>query len=261
MDRTPASTLNVSVSCVMRPQFPRQGFLVPPARDADRLEPHLHRVLHSEMTETAEAKHRHHVAGPRTAVPKRVVSRDARAHQRCGFHRGQILRHQCQRHGGSKHVIGITAVEGNAGDLEGDLTAEEIAAPAGIAMTAMTAMPARAHALARFPLRNPRAHGIHRPVHFMAGNARVLQPRPKAFLHQGIAVTDAARLDFDPHPAGGGLWDFAFNNFKRPVRADDLCGTHLGHKQFLVSEKFAIESATFRLDDNRQRSPKTLTSG
>jgi len=81
-------------------------------------------------------------------------------------------------------------------------------------MAAMTAMPADAHALARFPLPSTRTHSIHDPDHFMAGHARILQARPVAFLHQRIAVADATGLDFDPHPAGARLGNFTFNDFK-----------------------------------------------
>ena len=206
--------LRLAVDVVPRSQFPRQRFLVRPARDADGLETHLHRILHAEMTEAAEAQHRDNVAWTRAAVPQRVVSRDARAHQRRGFHGGQILRHQRQREGGSHHVIRITAVEGNAGYLERHLATKEIAAAAGIAMTTMTAMPANAHALARFPLRDTRAHGIHDPDDFMARHARILQARPVTFLDQRIAVADATGLDFHPHPAGARLGNFTFNDFK-----------------------------------------------
>jgi len=78
----------------------------------------------------------------------------------------------------------------------------------------MTAMPAHAHALARFPFRNTRTHGIHDPDHFMAGHTRISQARPVAFLDQRIAVADAAGLDFDPHPVGARLGNFTFNDFE-----------------------------------------------
>ena len=94
---------------------------------------------------------------------------------------------------------------------------------------------ANAHALARFPLRNTRAHGIHDPDHFMAGHARVLQARPMAFLDQRITVTDATGLDFDPHQAGIRPGNFSFNDFKRSLREGDLRGTHLWHKGTLTA--------------------------
>ena len=108
--------------------------------------------------------------------------------------------------------------------------AEEIAVAAGIAQTAMSAVPAHAHALAGFPLRHARAHGIHHAHDFMAGHTRILDARPVAFLHQRIAVADAAGLDFDPHLAGGGLWNFTFNDFKRSAGAGDLGSAHFWHK-------------------------------
>src|SRR6202040_2499612 len=102
-------------------------------------------------TEAAQPQHAHSFAAARAAVPQRVVSGDARAHQRSSLYGRQILRHRGQRNGGSHHVIRVTAIEGDARDLEGHLAAEEITAPARIAIAAMTAVPADAHALAGFP--------------------------------------------------------------------------------------------------------------
>ena len=107
-------------------------------------------------------------------------------------------------------------------------------------MTAMPAVPAYPRALATFPLCDARAHGIHDPDHFMAGDSRILQSRPVAIFHQRIAVADAAGLDFDSHPAGSRLWNFTFNDFKRPPRAGDLRHTHFWHKQVLVSQKSLV---------------------
>ncbi len=116
-------------------------------------------------------------------------------------------------------------------------------------MAAMTAMPADACALGGFPLRNTRAHGIHDPDDFMAGNARILQARPMAFLDQRIAVANAAGLDFNPHPAGRWLRNVTFNDFKRPARTGDLRGTHFWHKKVLVAPKSSrLESGTLRLN-------------
>jgi hypothetical protein len=94
----------------------------------------------------------------------------------------------------------------------------------------MTTMPTHAHALTGFPCGNARAHSIHDSDHFMAGHTWISQAGRVAFLHNRIAVTDAAGLNFDPHPAGIRQGDFAFNNLKRPAGAGDLCNTHLWHK-------------------------------
>ncbi len=96
-------------------------------------------------------------------------------------------------------------------------------------MTAVTAMPTNAHALARFPLGYARTDGIHGPDDFMAGNARILQPRPMPFFDEGIAMTDAARLHFDPHEPRACLGNFTFNDLERSVGAGDLGCAHLWH--------------------------------
>src|ERR1700679_3709036 len=108
------------------------------------------------------------------------------------------------RDGGRDHIIRITAIEGNSGDLQRHRAAEEISVAAVVAFTAMSAMPAHADALARLPLSDARAHGIHHADEFVPGHARIFDAWPMTFLHQRIAVANAARLDFDPHPAGGG---------------------------------------------------------
>ena len=67
---------------------------------------------------SAQTQHRDDIAGSRRAVAQRIVSRDARAHQRRGFHGRQIVRHQRHRDGRRHHVIRVTAVKRNAGDLQ-----------------------------------------------------------------------------------------------------------------------------------------------
>src|SRR2546423_3849930 len=42
-------------------------------------------------------------------------------------------------------------------------------------------------------------------------------------------MADATSLDRDAYRAGGRLWDFALNNFKRAFRVRDLCDAHLRH--------------------------------
>ena len=113
--------------------------------------------------------------------------------------------------------------------LAQDLTAKEIAAPAWVAMAAMTTMPTHAHPLPRFPLRHTGAHTIHQAHYFMAWYTRILQARPMTFLHQRIAVANPTRLNFNPHPAGRRLRNFTFNDFKRTARTGDLRGAHCWH--------------------------------
>jgi len=52
-----------------RAQFFGQRRLVLPARDRHRVEAHLGRVLHSQVTQAAETVHTHHITGPRSTVP------------------------------------------------------------------------------------------------------------------------------------------------------------------------------------------------
>jgi hypothetical protein len=122
-------------------------------------------------------------------------------------------------------------------------------------------MPAHPHALARFPLGDPGADRIHRPDHFMAGNARILNTRPMAFLDQRVTMANATGLDLDPHLAGAGLRNFTFNQFKRPAGPGDLGSTHFWHNHlqfFYPRNEDAGESGTFFSNDNPKRAGVAL---
>ena len=75
----------------------------------------------------------------------------------------------------------------------------------------MTPVPARTDALARFPTSHAVADLVDPPGHFMAGHARILNPRHVAFFNQHITVANAAGLDLDEHLSGGGLRHGAFH--------------------------------------------------
>jgi hypothetical protein len=48
----------------------------------------------------------------------------------------------------------------------------------------------------------------------VSGHARILDAGALAFFHHGIAVADAAYLDFDAHLVAGGLRDGSFYEFE-----------------------------------------------
>src|SRR5947207_7521282 len=60
----------------------------------------------------------------------------------------------------------------------------------------------------------------------MSRNARILNAWPRPIFDQGVAMTDAARLDFDSHPSSLRLRNFSFNDFKRSSGTRNLNGTH-----------------------------------
>jgi hypothetical protein len=127
--------------------------------------------------------------------------------------------------GRSNHIFLITAVEVNASDFL-VLTVDEVPAAAGLTGETMSAMPANADALARFPLCDIGAHRIYASGDFMSGDARIFDAGPMTFFHQGIAVTNAARLDLDTNLATDWLGNRALNDFKVSTGLADLNGFH-----------------------------------
>jgi histidine triad (HIT) family protein len=113
--------------------------------------------------------------------------------------------------------------------LKGDLTGHEITAAAGIAVTAVSAVPADPDPLAPHPSGNAFADRVDDSGDFMPGNPRIPDARPLSFPGQGIAVADAASFDLYAHVSGSGLCDLAFSKFKGTAGMTDLHDSHLWH--------------------------------
>lgn len=90
-------------------------------------------------------------------------------------------------------------------------------------------MPADANALSGRPPGDARSYRINYAYDLVPGDAWVLHQRKGSLPGEGVTVADAAGLDLDPHRSGAGFGDFAFHDFERCVRAEDLQGAHLGH--------------------------------
>ena len=107
--------LGLAVDVVRRAELPRERFLVLPAGDGDGAEAHLRGVLHAQVAEAADAEDGDDVAGDRAAVAQGVKRREAGAHERRGVDRWASppgTTRQRRRRG--DHVVGVTAVEGDA---------------------------------------------------------------------------------------------------------------------------------------------------
>jgi hypothetical protein len=185
------------------------------------------------MAKAAQTEYCDRIAGPCAAVPKRIVGCDARTHQRCGVNGGKPFRDERKGSGGSNHILGIASVERNAGDLRRGLAGNEVSTAARIAMPAVSAVPAHTDPLARSPFGNACANFINDPGNLMPGNPRVLY-WPYSLLGYGVAVADAARLDFDAHGSIAGFRDFAFNEFKGALRLGHLNSSHRCHNGILL---------------------------
>jgi len=180
------------------------------------------------MAEPAQAEYGHEIAGPGAAVSQRVECGDAGTHQRGRLDGRQLRRQQRERAGGSDHVVPVSAVERQAGDLAG-LACEEIPPTAGVAMPAMSAVPPDPYSLAWRPSGDAGANRIDHPCHLMTRNSRVLNSRKSSLFDQRIAVADAACLHLDSDRSRTRFRYRPFNEFKGPIRVRDLCNTHRRH--------------------------------
>src|SRR5438552_2885407 len=142
------------------------------------------------MAEAADPQHRDEIARPCAAVAQGTEGRDAGAKKRSGIFGRQFVRDRRQRFEWRDHVIGITAVIADPGNLA-VRAGDEIAPAAGRAVTAMTAMPADADPLARLPVRHVGAHRIDDPDNLVSRYARVSDAGEGAQLGERIAVAHA----------------------------------------------------------------------
>ena len=80
-----------------------------------------------------------------------------------------------------------------------------------VAIAAVPAMPTNPDALAILPWLHAFADSIDDSDYFMSRHTRILNPGPESFLYQRIAMTNAARFDFDSHPPWLRLGNVAFD--------------------------------------------------
>jgi hypothetical protein len=102
----------------------------------------------------------------------------------------------------------------------------EIATPAFVANKIVSTVPANTDALACFPIRNAVACKIDNSRDFMTRDARIFDTGPQTFLYERVAVTNAARFDFDPNLSRTGLRNFAIDDFEIAAGFADLRDFH-----------------------------------
>ena len=158
-------------------------------------------------------------------MAERVVDSDARAHERPGFFRRQFIGNHGQHRRRCDQVLGISAIEIDAGDFAIDAHGE-IAAPALFAHETMSSMPAHADALTFAPSRDVAADRIDAARDLMTRHPGKLKPRPQTLFNEHIAVANATRLHFHANLPGAWLRDFAFHQFPIPARFADLRRLH-----------------------------------
>ena len=195
---------------MMRAQFPCQLFLILAATDRHRSESHPARILNPQVAQTSDAVDRDDIAPARAGIPKGIVDRYARAHERTDFLRRQIIGNQRYCFRSDDQVIGIAAVEIDPGDFAIDAHGE-IPAPALFADETMSSMPANADSLTFRPLRNIASDRIDAAGNFMTRHTWILNARPQTVLHQDIAVADATRFHFHANLTGARLRNLALH--------------------------------------------------
>jgi hypothetical protein len=165
------------------------------------------------------------ISGTRSAMPQAVVGGYTGAHQRSRIHIGQVAGNQRQRIRRSHHVIGVSPVEGDAGNLL-ILAENEVAPAARRAVVAVPAMPAQAHALANFEKRHIRSHGVHHARNLVPRDARIGNAGKEPELRDRIAVANSTSLDADTHMSRPRPGKLSLYNLKRTTRGGYLhCAT------------------------------------
>src|SRR5262245_43399380 len=209
----------------MRAELARELLLVLAPAARHRMKTHAAWELHSEMAEPADALHRHDIARARARIAQRVEGGDACAEQRRGVDGIEFVGDRCERLDRRDHVVGIAAVEVNAGNPE-VAASDEVAAPAAGTRPANAAEPADADSLARAPVGHLRSHGIDAAGDLVTGDGGKVDPGKSARDHVRIAIADAARLDLDPRLAGSGLRYRPLHELERRIRLRHLNDAH-----------------------------------
>src|SRR5438132_2299796 len=142
---------NVRVKVMMRAKFFGERSFIFSAAERHGLESHFPRVLNPEMSESADALYRDHVTGARARIAQCIENRHARAHEWPGLFRWQFIGNRRQRRSRGDHVLGVTAIEIDAGHLAIGAH-RKIAAPTLVADEIVSAMPADTDALSFRPI-------------------------------------------------------------------------------------------------------------
>src|SRR5262245_41159314 len=112
------------------------------------------------MAQPAESEHRDDIAWTRAGISQRVESGDPRAQQRGRVNGRQVIWKSRYGADWGNHVFAVTAVEANASDLLG-LAREQVSAPAGVAPSAVSAVPSDTDTLAVRPADDTFASSIN----------------------------------------------------------------------------------------------------
>src|SRR4029077_11636133 len=83
--------LGASIDVDLRAQISRKLFLLASTPDCDSMESHVPRKLDTKMPKATNALHRYQISAAQAGIAKSVVGRNARAEERGGFCRRELI--------------------------------------------------------------------------------------------------------------------------------------------------------------------------
>jgi hypothetical protein len=171
------------------------------------------RKLDAKMSKSTNALHSDQISAAQAGIAKSVVGGDARAEERCGFCRTELVRNGSDAAGFSDHHFRISSIHGHS-QYHGVLTIHDVPASARFAHPVFAADQADTDTLADFPSRHSGAQGFNAANDFMTRNARQSQTRIDARDRGGIGVTDSTCFHPNPNLTRSRLSDWPFHHAK-----------------------------------------------
>lgn len=220
-----------AVDVVVRTELLGEVGLTGTAGDGHGLEAHGDCVLHPQVAEAADAEHGDQVARPGGAAPQPVVRGHPRTAQGRRIGRGQRVGDPGQRVCRGDHRLGVTAVVRPSWNLQG-LAYDEVALPAGPAVSAAAAEPAHRHPVAHMPALVLRslAELLDAPGDLMPRDQRKPYARDSGVHEKRVAVADPAGIHDNPYVAWTRLRRLTLDDRERTAGGGDLgdsVGAHL----------------------------------
>src|SRR5690349_7131426 len=236
----------------MRAEFFCERFAVFAAADGGDAIAEFVGELDAEMAEAADPLNGDQIARGCAAMAQGVEGGDTGAENRGRFGRIKRIGHGSDGFGGNDCVLGVTAVEAEAGDFFVGAV-DKVAAAALRTRTVMAAVPADADPLTFLPSCDASADFVNDACDFVAGRARIRYAGPKAVLDEMVTETDAAGLHADADMSRGGLRDVAFLQFEVGAGLGDNGDFHFGHRRFPSGE---ISDSLKNRNSMRKGSPR-----
>ena len=175
------------------------------------------------MAEAADAENGDEVAWSGAAFAKGVEGGYAGAEQGRGLFCRQLVGDRSQSAFRHDYVVGVATVNGDSRD-QAVAAADHVAAPAGVAVTAVAAEPADTDPLADLPRDHAFTERVDRSCDFMTRHPGVLDPGHMTLNREGVGVADAAGLHTHPNLARAGLTQLTLHQLEGLTWTGNLDG-------------------------------------